>query len=247
MKVQDPAPRAPGGDRKPAWQLVAQNIEAEIRAGRLAPGEKLPVEPELSARYGVGRHTLRRAIAALADRGVVLVRQGSGMYVNDDAMRYVLGRRTRFTEVVTRQNRSPSGTLISEGEVNANERVAEHLNVAVGTACVLIETLQRVDGAPMSIVSHHFPLTRFSGLADAYKETGSISLALARFDAADYVRRSTTLTAAMPDARDRRLLELPKNTPIIVTEAVNVDRDGTPLEYGLGRSSPLQLQIVVES
>ncbi len=123
--------------------------------------------------------------------------------------------------------------------------MALHLNVAPGTPCIMLETLQRIDDRPASVVSHVFPAGRFEGIIEAYKATGSISLALERFDAADYVRRTTVITAAMPDLRDARLLDLPKNTPIVIAEAVNVDRNGTPIEYGLARASPLEMQFIV--
>ena len=237
--------RATRDSDKAAWMRVARSLEDEIRSGDLSPGQKLPVEPELAERFGVGRHTLRRAIADLADRGLLSVRQGSGMYVKDDAIHYVLGHKTRFTEIVSHQNRSPNGSVVSAGEVEANDHISLHLNVAVGTPCVLLETMQRVDGEAMSVVSHFFPATRFRGIVEAYRETGSISLALERFDAADYVRLSTTITAAMPNVRDARLLDLPRNMPIILHEAINVDRNGTPIEYGFGRSNPLRMRFVV--
>ncbi|MGK3945910.1 GntR family transcriptional regulator, partial [Streptomyces caeruleatus] len=59
-----------------AWRQIADALEAEIVAGSLAPGSQLPTEAELAARFGVNRHTVRRALGALGEQGLVRASQG---------------------------------------------------------------------------------------------------------------------------------------------------------------------------
>lgn len=69
---------------KPGARLadqVAATLEAEIRAGRLAQGEKLPTEQSLVQQFGVSRTVVREAISRLRSLGLVDARQGSGMFV----------------------------------------------------------------------------------------------------------------------------------------------------------------------
>lgn len=63
------------------WQQVADDVEADITSGRLAPGSKLPAEVELASQYGVARVTVRRAVQELRDRGLLVVVHGRGTYV----------------------------------------------------------------------------------------------------------------------------------------------------------------------
>ena len=49
------------------WQGIHDTLAGEIGGGRYAPGAKLPTEAELAQRFGVNRHTVRRALAALAE------------------------------------------------------------------------------------------------------------------------------------------------------------------------------------
>ena len=63
------------------WRQVADGIERGIADGRFAAGEKLPGETEIAETYRVNRHTVRRALATLADRGLVRAERGSGTYV----------------------------------------------------------------------------------------------------------------------------------------------------------------------
>ena len=60
---------------------VTASLLAAIRAGRYRPGDLLPSEPELSRRYGVSRHTVRIALRALNEQGLILSRQGRGSEV----------------------------------------------------------------------------------------------------------------------------------------------------------------------
>src|SRR3954470_17031352 len=65
------------------YEHVAERLAAEIRAGAFAPGERLPAERELARRLGVGRASVREAIAALQLQGIVETRPGSGTFVVD--------------------------------------------------------------------------------------------------------------------------------------------------------------------
>jgi DNA-binding FadR family transcriptional regulator len=63
------------------YEQVADRIAADIRAGRLARGERLPSERDLARRLEVGRASVREAIAALQVAGLVETRPGSGSFV----------------------------------------------------------------------------------------------------------------------------------------------------------------------
>jgi DNA-binding FadR family transcriptional regulator len=63
------------------YEQVADRIAADIRAGRLAPGDRLPSERDLARRLEVGRASVREAIASLQVAGMVETRPGSGSFV----------------------------------------------------------------------------------------------------------------------------------------------------------------------
>jgi|SRR5580658_7625306 hypothetical protein len=73
--------------RKPEhlWSQVAADIRADIDAGRLVPGDKLPGELELAVQYGVARLTVRHAVADLTENGYVVVLRGRGTFVAERA------------------------------------------------------------------------------------------------------------------------------------------------------------------
>jgi DNA-binding FadR family transcriptional regulator len=67
------------------YEQVAQRLAADIAAGRLAPGQRLPSERDLARRLGVGRASVREALGALANEGLLETRPGSGSFVAADA------------------------------------------------------------------------------------------------------------------------------------------------------------------
>ncbi|WP_328394522.1 FadR/GntR family transcriptional regulator [Nocardia sp. NBC_00416] len=90
--------------RRPLPELIAERIVAAIAAGVLAPGDRLPSEPQLAKQMSVGRGSLREALAKLQDAGVVEVIRGRGAFVrepptDDSRMRFALWSRAESARV----------------------------------------------------------------------------------------------------------------------------------------------------
>ena len=65
----------------PLWRQLADVLRQEIGSGKLQPGRVIPSETTLMQEHGLARGTVRKAIDALADEGLVLRVQGRGTYV----------------------------------------------------------------------------------------------------------------------------------------------------------------------
>lgn len=231
---------------QPLWRQIAATLAREIEADRLAPGTRLPTEATLSTRFGVNRHTLRRAVDALVRSGQVRVEQGKGAFVADDVLDYEISTRTRFSERIRRQNRVPDGHVLRIRQQEASAAVAAALDVPERSAVMLLERIGLADGVPISLADHHFPTERLPGIADALHATHSITDALQAVGVDDYVRRSTRVTARMPTAAEADRLEIPRTRPLLVCENLNVDLDGRPIEFALTRHPSSRVQLVFE-
>lgn len=62
--------------RPPAYQVLAEELRGQILSGRLRPGERLPTEPQLCARSGVSRSTVREALRLLASQHLIVTTRG---------------------------------------------------------------------------------------------------------------------------------------------------------------------------
>lgn len=74
-------------DPRPPYQQVAGLLRGAILEKKFQPGDKLPSGPELSERFGVARQTVQQAIRLLRDEGLIVSRQGSGVFVRERTAR----------------------------------------------------------------------------------------------------------------------------------------------------------------
>ena len=147
------------------WRQIASRLEPEIAA--LPPGTRLPTEAELSARFAVNRHTVRRAVEDLAHRGLIRVEQGRGSFVAEETVDDRLTPRTRFSEAIARDRREPSGRLLRIARSPASEEAAAALRLRRGASLWIVERLGMADGRPVVVGTHHFSAARLPGLGQA--------------------------------------------------------------------------------
>ena len=69
--------------KKPIYRQLLEQIESDIRNGRLSPGTQLPSMNELADSLNISRETVKKAYGILRDRGIVVPQQGKGFYVAD--------------------------------------------------------------------------------------------------------------------------------------------------------------------
>lgn len=229
------------------WRQIQQALEAEIAAGHHAPGARLPTEAELSARFAVNRHTVRRAMEELEGRGLVRIEQGRGSFVAEDVLDYRLGPRTRFSEIIRRQSREPAGRILRVAEMPAEAALAEALRIRRGRPVIVVERLGLADGRPLVLGTHHFPAARFARLPALLGENPSITAALSACGVPDYRRQVTRITARLPTPEEAELLQQSRSRPVLVTEAVNTDPDGAVVDVAQGRYAAGRVQLVVEA
>ncbi len=228
------------------WRQIARTIEQEIEAGQYAPGARLPTEAEMSARFAVNRHTVRRALEEMSRQGMVRVEQGRGSFVAEDVLDYTIASRTRFSEWIRAHNKEPSGQTLDLREIAADAAVALALGVRKGARVVLLERVGLADGRPVSLGQHHFSAARFPGLLAALAGGGTISAALAQQGVSDYRRLSSKISARLPTPGEAQALHMPRNRPVLVTESINVDQNGSVVEYGVSRYPTPRVQLVFE-
>jgi GntR family phosphonate transport system transcriptional regulator len=227
------------------WRQIAGALRRDIAAGAHQPGARLPTEAELSARFGVNRHTVRRALEELTRDGLVRVEQGRGSFVAEDVLDYTVEARTRFSEWIRKHNKEPSGQVRQLREVAADQRVAAALDVRGGCKVVMLERVGLADGRPVSLTRHYFA-RRLNGMLQALQSSPRITDALRAVGVEDYLRLQTRVTARLPTQTEADLLRMARSRPLLVAENINVDRDGTIIEFAVGCYPTPRVQIVFE-
>ncbi len=228
------------------WRQIVARLKADIASGLYKPGTRLATEAELSVSFGVNRHTVRRALEELSRDGLVRVEQGRGSFVAEDVLDYTVEPRTRFSEWIRKHNKEPSGIVRQLREVSADQRIASGLGVRGGSRVVLLERLGLADDRPVSLARHYFPSSRLKGILQALQATSRITDALRSVGIDDYLRQQTRVSARLPTQSEADLLRMARNRPVLITENINVDRDGAVIEYGTACYPTPRVQIVFE-
>ncbi len=215
------------------WQVIAAALRGEIASGAYRPGARLPSEADLARRFGVNRHTVRRAIAALAEAGEVRSRRGAGVFVVAPRADYALGPRVRFHQNLLASGRTPSRRFLRMETRAATDEEALALGLGHGAPVHLVEGLSLADGDPVALFRSAFPAAGLSDLLTDLAVTLSVTEALRRGGVADYTRASTRVTAEPCDPVAAHHLGLEPGRPVLRTVAVNTDLAGRPVEYGI--------------
>jgi GntR family phosphonate transport system transcriptional regulator len=244
-------PKALGDDETSTgvtlWRRVADELERAIAAGTFKSGTKLPAENDIAARFGVNRHTVRRAIATLTERGLVRAERGSGTYVEAQRLAYPIHKRTRFSEIIGGTGRAVSGRLIASTVEAADADIAKRLRVKPGTLVNRLETLRHADRIPISTGTIWLPAQRFPDAGEVYAGVRSMTKTLAHFGVHQYTRKRTQITAAVVDATDAARLEIIPGRPILCLDSVDVDADDVPVLTAHSRFVADRIALVVET
>ena len=230
------------------WRQVADGIERGIANGTYAAGEKLPGETEIAETYRVNRHTVRRALATLAERGLVRAERGSGTYVEAQRrLAYPLRSRTRFSEIVGAGGHEPRGQLIEASDDVATRELARELALKTGAPLIRIEALRLADRTPICVSTTWLSAETFPDAGSVFAATRSMTKLLAHYGVRDYRRGSTKITAAIADATDAAHLDLPLGRPVLVVDATDLDLGGKPLVTKRSRFAAERVEFLVET
>ncbi len=229
------------------WRQIADDIEQAIIRGDFAGGEKLPGELEIAERFGVNRHTVRRALAELYERGLVRAERGSGTFVETARIAYPIRERTRFSEIIGASGRQAGGRLLSSTKEPAPRDVALRLDLAPGTTVIRLDILRSANRVPISLGSSWLPAELAPDAARVYRLVRSVSRLLSHIGFPDYKRKETRLSAAMADSLHAAKLRLNPGRPLIVVDSVDVAADGRPILTSHARFAADRVELVVEN
>src|SRR5262249_36934868 len=132
----------------PFYFQLSQLLEQEIGSGRRPPGERLPSEPDLCARYGVSRTTVRQALARLERRGLISRRKGEGTYVRHDQPGLWLLQSSEgfFRDEVGRRGSAVTSKVLRAERGVLPDWASDALRLPRGAEGATLERLRSVDG-----------------------------------------------------------------------------------------------------
>lgn len=236
-----PAPLVDG----PRWRRVMADLGRWIAESGLSPGERLPTEAELGARFGVHRLTVRQALGELARTGAIRTVHGRGSYVADPPYRFQVG------------SEAPSiVALMREQGHTVAQRLVAHTVVTPGDApdgaglpegeLVRLDTVMAVDGSAWSRDVTWLAHPTFAGVPAVWTDRTSLTGLLESAYGLRLRRAWRRYSAEPAGPSDAAALGLPLGAPMLVLVGANVDAEGRTVTVVRRRTRGDRIEYVVD-
>jgi GntR family transcriptional regulator len=235
-------PTVPGAGASPTFSPLYQQIKAlitqSLQSGEWKPGELIPSEVELAARFKVSQGTVRKAIDELAAENLVVRRQGKGTFVsthNEERAHF------RFLRLAPDEGvpHHPDNQILEVKRLRAPAEVARLLELKSGDAVVYIKRIMSFDGAPTIVEELWLPGQLFKGLtAERLAEYKGPMYALFESEFGTRMIRATEkIRAVAADAGAAHYLRVPEGTPLLCAERVSFTYGDKAVELRRGMYS----------
>lgn len=217
------------GSPVPLYHQLAEQLTAAIESGTLGPGDPFENELAIAERLGLSRPTVRRAIAELVGRGLLVRRRGVGTTVASQ----VIHRRDELTSLyddMVRKGQTPHTEVLAFEVGVVDDTASAALGLDPGTPLVRLERLRSVGDTPTALMLNWLP-PQFADIGVAELDDGSL-YAILRARGVRPVIAHQTIGARRPAARERRLLDLGAGDPLLTMSRRAYAADGSAVEYG---------------
>ena len=222
----------------PLYQQIKSLILQSLQAGEWKPGEAIPSEMDLAARFRVSQGTVRKAIDELAAENLVVRRQGKGTFVATHAEQHV---QYRFLKLMPdsgdRDGEGPAQRTVLECKrVRASAEVARALALRSGDAVVQVRRVLSFGEVPTIVEDLWLPGNAFKGLT-ADQVAGYHGPTYAMFElefGVRMVRAEERIRAVPADAQHAALLKVEQGSPLLSVERVAYTYNDVPMELRRG-------------
>jgi GntR family transcriptional regulator len=212
----------------PLYHQLAEQLRAAVASGQLQPGDPFENELALTARLGLSRPTVRRAIQELVDLGLLVRRRGLGTTVANRQVH----RRAELTSLyddLQRGGARPRTDVLSLGS-ERNAQAAAALDLPAETELLAVVRLRHARGRPLALLHNWLPPQHADLTSDQLGREGLY--AVLRQRGVRPVVAHQSISARPPTATERRHLQLKPSEPVLTMTRAAFDASGSPVEYG---------------
>ena len=217
------------GSPVPLYYQLAQQLEAAIEHGVLAPGNLLGNEVDLSVRLGLSRPTVRQAIQSLVDKGLLVRRRGVGTQVVHSQVKRPLELSSLYDDLEA-AGQGPTTQVVRNERVPAAADVAAALGIAEGAEVTLLERLRSTHGQPVAILCNYLPASLLDLDTARLESTGLYRMMRAVGITLHSARQ--TVGARCATAEEAGRLDEKEGAALLTMQRTAYDDTGRPVEYG---------------
>ena len=219
----------------PLYQQIKLLITRSLQDGEWKPGEAIPAETELAARYRVSQGTVRKAIDELATENLLVRRQGKGTFVATHAEEQIQYRFLRLAPD-DGQPRGMARHFIDCRRMRPTAATARALNLKGTEGAILVQRTLLQDDVPVVLDDIWLPAGLFKGLT-AERLRDYVGPMYEMFEAefgVRMIRAEEKIRAVAADAAAAPVLAVPEGTPLLSVERLSFTYGDKPVELRRG-------------
>ncbi len=215
----------------PLYYQLQQAIKREIDEGRWKPGDVITSERELMRVTDVSRATVRQAIAALINEGLLVREHGRGTFVARPHFEQKLHAVYSFSEQIRASGLKLDDRILQRVVLAAPPDLAELLGVVNGEPLIHLQRLRLIDGVPLMVNSSYLP---YRLCPDLLKDDVGNSLYRALIDRYDLppLRSRDLLEPVVADKVMAYHLQVHEGAALMYVERLAFTRNDLPLQVG---------------
>jgi len=220
----------------PLYQQIKGLIVRGLQAGEWRPGEAIPSEMDLAARFKVSQGTVRKAIDELSAENLLVRRQGKGTFVATHAEAGVQYRFLRLTPDHINPTPSAKRELLDCRRLRAPADIARALSLKAGDAVIEVRRVLHFNGKPVVLDDIWLPGNLFKGLT-AERLEGHKGPMYGLFESefgVRMIRAEEKLRAVAATDEQAILLAVPQGTPLLSVERLSYTYDDQAVELRRG-------------
>lgn len=219
----------------PLYRQIKDLMIQALEAGEWRPGQLIPSEQELAARFGVSQGTVRKAVDELAADNLLVRKQGKGTYVASHHDPRALFRFLRLVPV-DGELAQPDSVPLACWRAKAGLEAARMLEIAQGDPIIIVRRTLRFVTKPVVVDEIYLPGEIFQGLTLEVLQDwrGSLySLFETRFGLR-MIRAEERLRAVAADRSTAEILQVTEGKPLLSVERVTFSYADKPVEWRRG-------------
>lgn len=214
----------------PLHDQLANLIRNQVMSKFLRPDDRLPSERDLCEQYGISRITVRQAISALVQEGLLYSTAGKGTFVCGSALTEELQPLSSFTQDLERRGMRPRSVLISANVIPADDLLAARLGVPRGAEIVCLNRLRLSDELPIAIQHTHLPHHLCPDLLKFDFSKVSLYEVLRKEYDLRLAHSDTFIEAALADPEEAKLLHMDLPSALLISDQTTYLDSGITIE-----------------
>lgn len=235
-RPDDTSPPCDASERlAPVYSQIEVHLRSIIQSGEFAPGDRLPSESELARKFRTTRTTVRQALTRLVFEGLITRHVGRGSFVaTSESDKFPIDSRVCicFEEQVALEGKKVTYRAPSFEIVALPADAARQLRLPAGVDAFKLERIRVIDGRPVCLEVRYIPLEIGRRVTGDMLVARSAHAFVGEIIGARIPTIRVLISAIVADARLSDLLELPRNSAVLIRDNVHFDAEGAPVMCG---------------